>query len=286
MTTDQIIHSHMESYDGETYKNFTSVGMFAVLLWSIRKIIFLELFGHKVKKVELFLNEYISNVDCYSELFSISPQEINYEHLSYEQKIQFVNSIPTTVLGYSNNPRELNFEIISQVVKKFFQPSQGVLDWKNKLYQSIDAKPEEVILVWARKTDKVIETQIPQVSKYIEVLKTLELKNKKIVVQTDDQMVKDHFKMSGLHFYEFKDIPKFDNGRAFHIGLSGVSEEQFNSRFGINKISYLQQMLAITQIAIEANHSIIYPGNPSTFIPIMGGQKNKCLLFLNSESYV
>jgi hypothetical protein len=58
-----------------------------------------------------------------------------------------------------------------------------------------------------------------------------------------------------------------------------VSDEDFRNMYGMTKIDHLRQMVALSLIAKNAYKSIIYPGNPTTFIPLFKGSFDDCILY-------
>ena len=144
----------------------------------------------------------------------------------------------------------------------------------------IGGNVKDVIFIWARGTDKISESKLPDTKNYLDVLSTIDTNNKKIVIQTDDVSVLKGFEKSGLRFYRLKDIPfSINPSTPFHINLNNMSEDTFFRNYKLSKVDYLRQMLALSLIGKNAYKTILYPGNPSTYIPLLKGSLEDCLLF-------
>lgn len=88
------------------------------------------------------------------------------------------------------------FDYYNQIVNKFFNPSDVVLQRKNYLIEKYNIIPEETISVLYRGTDKYTEVRLAHPTSYLNVVKELlEItKFKKVLVQTDQSQVLDYFK--------------------------------------------------------------------------------------------
>jgi hypothetical protein len=284
MKFENLLNPHWDQYDEET-KTFQlkrDGGLFALLNDAILKTILLELNNFKVERIKIVGGTYIRNFDLFPELFETKEQEINFSHLSDETKENFLKNCNTSFTGISNNPKSLDFNITNQIISKFFNPSEHVVDWYRKflLYLNVDLK--NLIFIWARKTDKVSETSVPDVWEYKKILDRVDKKNKKILLQTDDITVLNEFKNSQIQFITLPHIKTNTDGkRPFHVNLCDIPDKEFEKENGITKIEHLRQMVALSLISKNAGLSILYPGNPTTFIPLLKGSTDNCLLFKN-----
>jgi hypothetical protein len=136
--------------------------------------------------------------------------------------------------------------------------------------------------LWARKTDKTSENELPTVEKYLEIISDLDLKNNKVLIQSDDQSVLQEFRTKGFDFITLPHIslPKFKN-EAFHRNVRDISEVDFRENYGVSKIDHMRQMVALSILAKNTNTTILYPGNPTTFLPLFKGSFDHFLLFEN-----
>lgn len=63
-----------------------------------------------------------------------------------------------------------------------------------------------------------------------------------------------------------------------------ISEEDFYKDFGMNKINYIIQMYSVAMIAKNSLKTILYPGNPTTFVPMMRGSFDGCIMFKDNKN--
>jgi hypothetical protein len=87
------------------------------------------------------------------------------------------------------------------------------------------------------------------------------------------------FKNSGIKFKTIPEIPISGTLRGFHIEMAEINDDTFKSKYQITKDEYLLQMYCLSLIAKNSHKTILYPGNPTTFVPIIKGSLNDCYLF-------
>jgi len=273
-----------DKYDLETktYSHSREAGLFSMLNWTLRTVCLLELNGYKVDNIKVFMNEYIDQTDCFDKLFLINDRKLNLHDLPEETKIKFYNETNWKSTGFGNNPKEINLDITNQVISKFFNPTKEVLDWFHNFESYLGGDLSKIIFLWARKTDKTSENELPTVEKYIQVLSELDLENHKVLIQTDDHSVIQEFRMKSFDFITLPQIslPMLKN-EAFHRNVRDISEKDFQKNYGVSKIDHLRQMVALSVLAKYTNTNILYPGNPTTFIPLFKGSFHHFLLFEN-----
>lgn len=280
----QEILSLFDKYDPKTktYEHCRGAGLFSILNWSLRIVTLLEMNGYKVDKIKLLLDEYMDKTDCYDKLFFTTDNELSLNSLPSVEKENFYTKTNWTHTGFFENPKEVNFQITNQVISKFFNPTQEVIDWYNIFLNYLGVDNSKIIFLWARKTDKTSETTIPEVETYLKFLSRVDKKGKKILVQTDDYDVLQEFKNSKIPFQTLPHIslPKIKKA-PFHINVRDISESDFQKYYGVSKLDHLRQMVALTLLAQKSHITILYPGNPSTFLPLFSGTFQHFLLFKN-----
>lgn len=282
MKPGEFLSNRFDGYDSrsKTYHTIRDAGLYANLCWIVRKVCLLEMWGYKVENINFILHEYIPKVSAYNFLFFKSNIQTNLENLTEEEKLTFYRQTESSPVGFGNNLRDLNFQVTNPIISKFFNPSKEVIFWYNKFLSQIGGNVKDVIFIWARGTDKISESKLPDTKNYLDVLSTIDTNNKKIVIQTDDVSVLKGFEKSGLRFYRLKDIPfSINPSTPFHINLNNMSEDTFFRNYKLSKVDYLRQMLALSLIGKNAYKTILYPGNPSTYIPLLKGSLEDCLLF-------
>lgn len=276
--------THWDKYDIETktYIHSREAGLYSMLNWCLRTVCLLELNGYKVEKIKLLMNEYIDQTDCFDKLFTTNDKKITLKELPEKEKLKFYHETKWKSTGFANNPKEINLNITNQIISKFFNPTEEVLDWYNTFKSYLGGDISKIIFLWARKTDKISENELPSVEKYIEVLSNLDLETNKILIQTDDYSVIEEFKSSNFSFITLPHIslPKIKT-EAFHRNVRDISDNNFQESYGVSKIDHLRQMVALSIIAKNSHSTILYPGNPTTFLPLFKGSFDRFLLFEN-----
>lgn len=281
MKLSNILSLNYESYNQETksYQFKRDAGLYANLVWVIRKIALLELNGYKVESVELILDEY-NGEEAFDLFFEKNNNQIDYSNISDKDKSYFEQYLITSAFGLGiDDVKHLNFNITNQVIDKFFTPKESIVSYYNNLMHSNNIDINNTVFVWARSTDKSGESRIPDTSAYIGILNTLNLDGKEILIQTDDYRVLNDFKSSNLKFKTITQIPMSNNLIGFHNELKDIRDDKFISTYNITKQEYLIQMYCLSLIGRDSYKTILYPGNPTTYIPIIKKSFDNCYLF-------
>jgi hypothetical protein len=281
MKLSNILSLNYESYNQETksYQFKRDAGLYANLVWVIRKIALLELNGYKVESVELILDEY-NGEEAFDLFFEKNNNQIDYSNISDKDKSYFEQYLITSAFGLGiDDVKHLNFNITNQVIDKFFTPKESIVSYYNNLMYSNNIDINNTVFVWARSTDKSSESRIPDTSAYIGILNTLNLEGKEILIQTDDYRVLNDFKGSNLKFKTIPQIPMSNNLIGFHNELKDIRDDKFISIYNITKQEYLIQMYCLSLIGRDSYKTILYPGNPTTYIPIIKKSFDNCYLF-------
>ena len=281
MKLSNILILNYESYNQETksYQFKRDAGLYANLVWVIRKIALLELNGYKVESVELILDEY-NGEEAFDLFFEKNDNQIDYSNISDKDKSYFEQYLITSAFGLGiDDVKHLNFNITNQVIDKFFTPKESIISYYNNLLSSNNIDINNTVFVWARSTDKSGESRIPDTSAYMGILNTLNLEGKEILIQTDDYRVLNDFKNSNLNFKTISQIPMSNNLVGFHNELKDIRDDKFISTYNITKQEYLIQMYCLSLIGRDSYKTILYPGNPTTYIPIIKKSFDNCYLF-------
>lgn len=277
MLSNILSNSYYELYSQET-KTYTSKkdsGLYSIFNWIVRKIALLEMNGFPVE--DLNIDYY--NQEIYNLLFEKKEGNIDLSDISDEEKIFFEEKLDTTGWGLGEDVKLLNFKITNKIINKFFNPSKLVLECYDKLIESNNIDLNNTIFVWARSTDKSGETKIPSVEKYLKIINSINSSNKEILLQTDDYRVLSDFKGCNLNLKTIKEIPISQTLKGFHIEMSEIGNDHFISKYKITKDEYLLQMYCLSLIAKNSYKSILYPGNPTTYVPMIKGSFDDCYLF-------
>lgn len=282
MNLNELLSKKFDGYDitTKTYHTIRDAGLYANLNWIIRKVCLMELYGYKVENINFILHEYIPKVSVYNSLFEKKEIITNLHEFSEQDKMNFYEKTNYSSFGLGTNLRDFNFNITNQIVSKFFTPNKFVMGWYERFLNQVGGNIKDIIFVWARKTDKTSEAKIPNIETYLKIISEIDTKNKKILIQTDDLGVLKEFENSGLNFHRLLDIPfSKKQNRPFHLNLKDISNDEFQRTYRITKMDYLGQMLALSIIGKNAYKTILYPGNPSSYISILKGSLEDCFLF-------
>ena len=271
-----LSNHHYELYSQET-KTYTSKkhsGLYSIFNWIIRKIALLEMNGFPVETLKI---DYHSQ-EIYNLLFEKKEGKLDFSDVSDEEKIFFEKMI-TSGWGLGDDVKLLNFKITNKIINKFFNPSKLVLECYDNLIESNNIDLNNTIFVWARSTDKCGETKLPSLETYLKIINPINSSDKEILLQTDDYRVLNSFKGCGLNLKTIKEIPTSETLRGFHMEMCEISNDTFKSKYKITKDEYLLQMYCLSLIAKNSYKSILYPGNPTTYVPMIKGSFDDCYLF-------
>jgi hypothetical protein len=272
-----LIHPHYELYSQEskTYISKKDSGLYSILVLLVRKIALLELNGFPVENLEIQYH----NEELYGLLFEKKDIQLDFSNISNEEKIFFEEELNTTGFGLGSNVKLLNFNITNQIINKFFTPNKTVLDYYDNLIKKNNIDLDNTIFVWARSTDKSGETRIPGIFAYLSVIISIEPSDKEVLLQTDDIRVFKDFSSSKIKIKTIPEIPISDKLRGFHNEMNEMSDDKFKTLYNITKHEYFLQMYCLSLIAKNAYKTILYPGNPTTYIPMLKGSFDNCYLF-------
>lgn len=268
-------HYELYSQDTKTYTSKKDSGLYSIFNWIVRKTVILELNGFPVENLEI---DYY-NQQIYDLFFEKKEGNLDFSDVSDEEKTFFIEKSDTTGWGLGDDVKLLNFEITNKVVNKFFNPSKLVLECYDNIIKSNNINLDKTIFVWARSTDKGGETKLPSIEVYLDIINSINLSDKEILLQTDDYRVLNSFKGCNLNLKTIKEIPISGTLRGFHIEMCEISNDTFKSKYKISKDEYLLQMYCLSLIAKNSYKSILYPGNPTTYVPMIKGSFDDCYLF-------
>jgi hypothetical protein len=290
MKTDNIIKLDLwgghQTYNiqDKTYSINRNCGVFSNITISMYAILKLYSDNFDVYNIELILNEYIDDItNIHSQLFN-SPNISNLKLKEYsESDINYsLRYGEASYLGLGRDQTHLILDLYNNIFNTYFNYNQHIHDIANNIILKNNISYDNSVFIWARGTDKITETSIPKIEKYLKILKDKNLLKHNIFVQTDDAGIAQNFKdynISNLHIlYE---IPFSNSDKGFHNNLNNISDHLFLETYNIDKITYIKTLLALTIIASRCKYYISYPGNLSTVIPIIKNTFNNCFCFKN-----
>lgn len=72
-------------------------------------------------------------------------------------------------------------------------------------------------------------------------------------------------------------------GYSFHRSISQTPDEIFSKEYGLTKDEYFVKMMCVVLIATKSKKVLIYPGNPTTVVPMFKNSFEDCFLFKNQN---
>ena len=268
-------HYEIYSQESKTYISKKDSGLYSILITMIRQIILLEFNGYPVETLKI---DYYGE-ELYELLFEKKDIQLDFSNISNEEKIFFEENLTSTAFGLGSNVKLLNFKITNQVINKFFNPSKKVLNYYDNLIKSNNIDLDNTIFVWARSTDKFGESRLPGVFAYLSVIRSIDPPDKEVLVQTDDIRVFTEFNNCKIKIKTIPEIPISGKLRGFHNEMNEMSDDKFKTLYNITKHEYFLQMYCLSLIGKNAYKTILYPGNPTTYIPMLKGSFDNCYLF-------
>jgi hypothetical protein len=272
--------SHCVNKNDGIYNFKRENGLFScltVITYGIQKF---TLNGYKPKNISLNLLEYDLNTDFYNDLFQLSNEEFNFDDIDENEMDINMRLCEPSMVGIGREKKHLNFKILDKVKNKYFLLSDTVKEFIKEIEIKHNIDYSNAVFVWARKTDKVDELPTPDVDNYIKIINDLNLRDRDIILQTDDITVYNEFIEKGLKFRTLNEIPyAIDNIKGFHAKLNKVTDDDFFKIYNMTKKYYLQRILALVNIASKCDTLLIYPGNLATYIPLIRGNWNNVYSF-------
>lgn len=241
--------------------------------------------GFTPENISLILTEYDNTLDFYNELFKINNDKLDLSDIP-EDVLQYnLRYQEPSHLGLGREKRHINFDISNRIIKKYFSLSDNTKNIYNNILEKYNIDFDNTVFIWARKTDKIVENDVPSVDTYLKILYDNNLTNKKIILQTDDINVFNEFN-SKQTINILDELPFSDDLNGFHVNLNSVSNTIFYEKYKMSKIEYLQRLLSLVIIASKCKYVILYPGNLSMVVPIIRGNFDNVFNFFDNENLI
>lgn len=275
----------------KTYRIERDCGIFSNLSVCIYGIFLLEIENYKVENLEIIMREYFFDLDTHKLLFDKNETEISFDDIPNEELSFFKENCYPTMCGLGlkgwdrvqSTVENFNLKITNKIIRKFFNPKKEVIEMYEKMKLQKNIIDNDYVFIWARKTDKIEETKVPDASTYYKELIDNNLLDTRIFVQTDDPEVINEFKELNFNFESFDDIPVTDR-YSFHRWISHIDDTIFEEKYGLSKIDYVIKMYCVVLFASKSKMSLIYPGNPTTYVPIIKNSFDGFILFRDDKS--
>lgn len=279
--------NHYVDKTNGTYYSSRDCGLFScltVLTYGIKKF---TLHGYTPKNISLKLLEYDYNTDYYSDLFKIGDGDFRLDDIDKSVMDYQMKFCEPSFIGIGRAKSHLNFNILKRIYDKYFILSDTVKEFVKEIEDKHISDYSNTVLIWARKTDKDLEILVPDVADYVKLVDKLNLRGKDIILQTDDLRVYNDFESQGLKCRTLDEIPYAkDNDNGFHRKLCNISDEEFLNDYNMTKKYYLQRILALVHVASKCDTLIIYPGNLSTYIPLIRGNWNNVYSYEDKHNLI
>lgn len=267
----------------ETYSINRYAGLFSNITVAMYGI--LKLYEQKlsVKHIKLALNEYVDETtDLYDSLFITNLNLLNLHTYSNEEIQYALNYGTPSFLGLGREKSHLSLGLYNNIYNTYFQYN-NTSNLVSEIIDKYNIDYNNTVFIWARQTDKITEIDLPTLENYNTILVNNNLLNYSILLQTDDLNIVDSVLDKYKHIKILYEMPFTQDGKGFHVNLKSISDQDFINKYQYNKITYLKKMLAMTLIASKSRYYISYPGNLTTFIPILKNTFDNCFSFKNSK---
>lgn len=154
----------------------------------------------------------------------------------------------------------LDYYYTTPFIKKYFSPSQSILDKKQKLLEKYNIDITNTIGVYYRGTDKKIEIEKVNYSDYIEKLKEIYTGNETILIQSDEKQFLDFAKETFPNCIIFSETKVSTTDKGIHY--ENTHEENYYD---------IQYFFASVLILSECKHIITGMSNCSLWICLYRG---------------
>jgi len=274
-----------QTYDieTETYSINRNCGLFSNITITMYGILHLYHQGLSVKHIKLMLNEYMDETtDIYDSLFVKNLDILNLNTYSNEEIYHSLRYGEPNPLGLGREKSHIILSLYNNIYNTYFQYN-NISDLVNNIVAKYNINYENTVFIWARKTDKIYELVLPMLETYNNILLKNNLLEHTILLQTDDSSIVEMATNQYKHIKVLYEMPFSQGDKGFHNHLNHILDETFVNIHGYNKMTYLKKMLAMTIVASRCKYFICYPGNLTTFIPILKNTFNDCFCFKNSK---
>ena len=241
----------------------------------------------KLAQIVYFINFYkkLPNIVDSSKQFSwyknVGDKDITYDYFQHYDTIE--NNIETNnpidyhwdhqFINYSN----LDFKNLTEVIKKYFSPSNNINDIKNYIEQKYNLNYENICVLFYRGNDKIRETKLCDYDEYLFYANKINLNpNICFLIQSDESEFIDYMtnKFPNNSFY-FKDEIR-------HIKKCN---DTVDKKLCSTNNEFSKKYLAITIIMSKCKYIICGSGNCSEWIMFYRGNNKNVIQYLNGNWY-
>jgi len=282
----QLGYIRQHNYDEYTsiYTLHRKYGIFSNVMTALHGLAKVIELGYDPKKVVLKLAEYANDIDFYDLLFQQVDRPI--DRLAATKII--TELYPCTLgfarmgIGFNIEAMKDNLNGLNSIMTRYFAPSIVTKNVMSAITSRYNIDFGRTAFVWARRTDKSNEVDLPDVDDYVAVINK-ECAGYRILVQTDDLEIAERFSKSA-EVCILQELPFCDNTNGFHAGLNEISDADFNKKYSISRFHYLTAVVALVYLAAKCSKFICYPGNLTSAVPILRNTFDGCYLFSDKSS--
>lgn len=177
----------------------------------------------------------------------------------------------------------LPFMEYTQILNRYFAPSDDVLKKIDYLKIKYAINPTETISIFYRGTDKFTELEIATPVKYVEVAKKILEKhpNHRVLIQTDQTQALEYFLNEfGDRAFYFEELPTTSKTGE---DAKKIDMEFFHKRFDyaddIDPVPFSQMLDASIRIMSTTSYPILHTGNGALFTILYRGNANNVFQF-------
>lgn len=208
-------------------------------------------------------------------------KDITYEYFKDYNEIN-LNNIISKIDYYETyqykNYKYLDFNAINPIVKKYFSPSNNILEIINEIENKYTLNYNNICVLFYRGNDKITETKLSGYDEYLVYANKVLEENPNILflIQSDES-----------EFIEFM-INKFPNNSFYfkdEIRHMKKCNNSVDKLIAHNNFNFSKKYLAITFIMSRCKYIICGSGNCSIWIMLFRGNSLNLFQNLNGEWY-
>lgn len=152
-------------------------------------------------------------------------------------------------------------------LRRYFTPSEAVVNRRNELMARHRIKPRKTITVCYRGTDKGIEITLAPPSEYLEATKRILLQKPgyRVLVQTDQAQVRDYLMTElGDRAFFLPEMPVTESNRVIHKLIPAE-----------DKVDFGQTLLATVLIMAKTKYLVTHTGNMALWTVLFRGSTRR-----------
>lgn len=239
------------------YVNFNLGNMYSNISCLLQSLfVYCRQFGRLPEKInteQMFANYNFTGQDIYDHFYKITNDVINQS---------FIDSTPpfdsgTQFISY----KDLEYEKYTPFIKKYFYPSEIILQKINFFQNEFQLNPENICVLFYRGNDKSRETAIPSYEEVIDKAKQIQEQNPNVVflIQSDETDFINRMSNEFPNSFHFGQYISHMNNKQSNCAVTQTLSRQ-------EKYEFVKNYVAITMIMAKCKHIICTSGNCTLWI--------------------